>query len=513
MKKYVKKYKALLILSVIFSMLTSISNIVLSYSMGIFTNYATNQNLSKVIFWSLATVFSLIISGIFQASDFALKANFSKNAILALKKDLYNYLVNMPISKRKNEDTAGYISLVQVDSEMIQKSYFENICSIFGLIIKIVLSSIALFYISYKIFIVFILISAFTTLIIPIFKKNLSNKKVIIATKANEYIKTIKDFLLGLDVLIFNLKEKNELKKLEKIDSDYENSKKNSKIWEVNLSISSISVGMLSQMLCMIFAAYLISKGELSVGLMITSTQLLNFIVPPVSTLNNRITEFKSIKNIIKKFEDLIKEDIKEKVHNYENGDIVYRNFSINGVHNNFNYTLQKGKHYVILGKTGSGKSLLMKSLIRKFEDYRGEILINGINVRDIKREELYKNIKYSSQEGHIFDVNILENISLGDKIDVKDMILKLELDNIDLSKENLNENLSGGEKQRINLARVLAKDADIYIFDEPTSALDPNTSKIIEKMINELKNKTVIVISHNWDEKYLENFDEIIKI
>lgn len=513
MKKYVLKYKKLLILGVILSTITSSINILLSFAMGRFTNYAIKQDLKYVIIWSLITVGSLVVASIFQASEFAVRTSFCTKCVLSLKKDIYTMLINQDMSKRKNDDMTKYISLLQTDSGIVQTSYFENIVGIISLIIKIILSSIALLLLDYKLFVVFILISSLSSVVIPIFKKNLSKKKGEIVTRSDEYIKTVKGFVLGLDTLIYNLKENTFLTTLLEKDKKFENAKKESKIWDATLSISSMSVGMLSQLLSMIFAAYLISIGEITVGVMITATQLLNFVVPPVSQLNHRLTEYKSVKELIKKFEDLIASYEKPTNKEFINGNIVYKDFSINGVHDKFNYTFEKGKHYVILGKTGSGKSLLLKSLIGKFSDYEGEISINNIPVKEIKRNTFYENVKYSSQEGHIFDTKLEDNISLGDTIYVNEIIEKLDLKNIPLDKENLNESLSGGEKQRINLARVLVREAQIYLFDEPTSALDPNTTKIVEDMISSLKDKTVIVISHKWDEEYLAKFDGVIKL
>lgn len=276
------------------------------------------------------------------------------------------------------------------------------------------------------------------------------------------------------------------------------------------------ALGMSSQILCMMVAAYFIAIGAINVGVMITATQLLNYIVPPISNLNGRLSQYRSTKKIEDEFIEIINASDIEESNKYIDGDLVYKDFSIylddNKVYDKFNHTFKKGEKHVILGKSGRGKSILFKSLISKFNKYEGEILIAGQDIKGIKSNGLYDNIVYVSNSDYIFNKSIKANIALyNENIQVNDILRKLKL-TFDIDNSSV-DNLSSGERQRIILARGLSREAKIYIFDEPTNFLDNETKKIVNNLIFSLKDKTVIVISHDRDEEYLNKFDSVLEL
>lgn len=516
MIKYIKRNIKYFILSIIFSLLVGFANILLSYSMGLFTNSAINRNVNSVFFWSMITLVSLLTTNLFQALEIKYRINFSKKMALDLKEDIYDVLASRKTLELNSKNYNNYISLLQVNIDMIQTNIFEGLCVIIGTSLKILISSIALLVLNYKIFIIFIIITTVISFIIPIFKNKLSLKKETFSKKTQKYINGLKDYIYGIDTIILYLKEKNFKKDILKIDSEYENSKQENKLWDVYISIIAMALGMSSQILCMMVAAYFISIGLINIGVMITATQLLNYIVPPVSNLNGRLSQYKSTKKIKNEFIDLVNSKIIQENEKYIFGDLIYQNFSIdiNGekIYDKFNYIFKKGETHIILGKSGRGKSILFKSLIRKFNHYTGKILISEIDTKNIKSEELYANIVYISNSDYIFNKNIKDNISLyDDNIKLEEIIKKLNI-NLDIHNFKI-DNLSSGERQRILLARGLSRNADVYIFDEPTNFLDNETKKIVNELIFSLKDKTVIVISHDREIEYINRFDNVLEL
>ena len=174
------------------------------------------------------------------------------------------------------------------------------------------------------------------------------------------------------------------------------------------------------------------------------------------------------------------------------------------------NLKLVPNKKIAIVGKSGQGKSTLFNLITRIFDTNEGEILLDGINIKDIDEESLRKNISVIRQEPFVFNRTIRENFELINK-DIKlDKIRKYTkmayLDDYIMSLPKkydtvLGEggvNLSGGQKQRLSIARALSKNSKVLLFDEATSALDNQSQGYIKRAIDELvKNHTVIIIAH----------------
>lgn len=184
------------------------------------------------------------------------------------------------------------------------------------------------------------------------------------------------------------------------------------------------------------------------------------------------------------------------------------------------NMLFEKNKKYAIVGKSGSGKSTILKLILGILKPTEGYIYVDD-QILDNKRDlDFSKEISYVSQEVYMFNLSIRENLTLGYEY-TEDSIEKAlkeakVYENICTKNDKLESNcneLSGGEKQRISLARALLRNTNTIILDEATSAVDKKTSKEIEDILLSKEDKTVIVISHHLDEEDSRKFDMIIKI
>lgn len=176
----------------------------------------------------------------------------------------------------------------------------------------------------------------------------------------------------------------------------------------------------------------------------------------------------------------------------------------------NLNLKIAKGKKVALVGASGSGKSTLIRSLLKIIQPVDGSIYIDGVNINDIETNNIYSQIGYVTQDAFLYNDTIRNNILLG-RSGVSDakIMACLELAFADQFISNLplgldtvigdrGASLSGGEQQRITIARALIDDPEILILDEPTSALDPESErKVSQAIINILKDRTAIIVAH----------------
>ena len=216
--------------------------------------------------------------------------------------------------------------------------------------------------------------------------------------------------------------------------------------------------------------------------------------------LENRLYEDEAFGNIeLNNPKGII--EFKNVTFNYPDEDITL---------NDFNLRIEPNKKIAIVGSSGSGKSTLFNLLTRIFDTEKGEILIDGVNIKDISFDSLRKNISIIRQEPFIFHRTIKENFLLLDKnIKEKDIEKYVKMAYLDEYIESLPNkydtllgeggvNLSGGQKQRLSIARTLAKNSKIILFDEATSALDNKSQEFIKRSIDELvKDHTIVIVAH----------------
>ncbi|OGL50863.1 MAG: thiol reductant ABC exporter subunit CydC [Candidatus Schekmanbacteria bacterium RIFCSPHIGHO2_02_FULL_38_11] len=211
--------------------------------------------------------------------------------------------------------------------------------------------------------------------------------------------------------------------------------------------------------------------------------------------------------------------------------DISFKNLSFkyneNGgplVLDNFNLSIPQGKSIALIGESGSGKSTILRLMMRFWDFKDGEILIGEKNIKDICQESIYGMMALVAQDSHLFDTTIKENIALGkpdasmDEIiesakraSIHDFIMTLP-SKYETSIGELGDKLSGGERQRIVISRVLLKNPPILLFDEPTSNLDSFNENAIQETLNNVsKDKTVIIVTHRLS--LLANVDKAYRL
>ena len=323
----------------------------------------------------------------------------------------------------------------------------------------------------------------------------------------------------------FSEEENNYHKNLVESKNVYDIERKNLKINVVFQPIFQ-SITAVSLMISYAVAANMLIKGSVqgfSVALFIQFIVYLNNLASPLTNIGNMLTNFyQSIISLERLNEIYNSKSVIIDIPNAKELDEVkkveFKDVSFTYPHdkepvlNHINLILKEGQTLGIVGKTGSGKSTLVRQLMRQFPITDGKILINDIDIRDYKKESVRSRIGYVPQEHMLFSRSVFKNVRLGNsahEVDTEDVYKAIDMADFRKDIVNLPEGLdtivgeygvtlSGGQKQRLSIARAFMKNADIMILDDSLSAVDGKTEANIIKNLNEYRSgRTNIIVAH----------------
>lgn len=297
-------------------------------------------------------------------------------------------------------------------------------------------------------------------------------------------------------------------------------------VHEIFFTVFALIVNILK----VVVLGYAVLKSDLSVGAVVTVISLLGKAYEPIAIFNVEYVDYKLNKVTVNKYIELldIKDDealnsglkLKELGGNVEFKNVSYSYNNEKNIINNLSFKINKNSSVALVGESGSGKSTIIKLIMGLIKYDKGNILIDGKELSKLNLNSFYDNVTYVSQEAPIFDGTLRENLIFDKKIPDEEIIKVLNLVCLDKFYEKLENGLdtelgekgvrmSGGERQRVALARLFFDDSKIIILDEATSAMDNITEKLVmENVVKQLDNKTLVVISHR-----LETIKDVDKI
>ena len=476
----------------------------------------------------LAAVFLAEYSFVSLAAR-TLKVYYISDIMYHIKKDLVESLLKKSIKVFSDKNSAEYISLFNNDLKMLEENYISAVILIYRSTVILMVSLVIMISIQPLVSFAAILLSFLPVLIPKIYGPQLSKRTENYTKDLKKYSRFIDDILRGFFV-IKNLSLEDYMNKKHQVKNSHVEAMRQNlgrKKACADVITNLVAVGM--QFGVFIISGFFVILGRITAGDVLAITQLMNKVVNPVFDIIDSLNNIKSVKKI----ENEILLIIKETKPVYPQEEILSLNeITLNDV--SFSYgnrenalshislTLEKGKKYAIVGETGSGKSTLLKLIQGYFDNFSGQIFYNGKDIRNMGQDRCFQLFCAINQEVFLFEGTIRENILFHEN--PKESFLQyvlnavtlnetLEKNGIDLSYElsNNGENLSGGEREKIALARILAKNRDWLLLDEATASMDNETLLQIEKLLINLKDVTCISITHRYQRDILKNYDQII--
>lgn len=418
-----------------------------------------------------------------------------------------------------NQNNLGEITtIITADLQYIEKNAAFLLDKISNCTINVLVMSIIICIFDLRIGILFIIGLLLSLTIINIMQKKsiqLFPKQKLAETEA---VSATLEFIQGISVFkLFNIGS-NHTNRTKKAYETYEKKSCKMELKFVPFNILFMSILKIICGVIIFTAAYLSLNGQMSVVKMLVIVIATFSIFAPIEALNGISSMMRMLETSlervekVKKFPEIdrgagnipiLKHDIE-----FENVSFAYEDK--NNILSNLTFKITEHTMTAIVGASGCGKTTIMRMIARFWDVQSGSVKIGGIDVKNMTCDSLLQNITMVFQNVYLFHDSILNNIKFGNPKASREDIIKAArkarchefimnlTDGYDTVVDEGGGNLSGGEKQRISIARAILKDAPIILLDEATSSLDPENEQQIQKAINELvRNKTLVVIAH----------------
>lgn len=471
--------------------------------------------------------FVLLCAGL-SLLNYASQPRFLERAMRQYKDFAFKKLIGKSISSFRDESAAGYLSALTNDAASIETNYLAQMLA---MITKTV-TFIGALLLMCRYSLLMTAIAAGLT-VLPLIASLLTGNRLQavesrVSERNGEFTAALSDCLAGFTV-VKNFKAEREIFRLfAQSNKALEHEKFTGRRIKTLVGMIGAVTGIFAQLGVFIAGVYLSMKdGSMTPGAVVLFVNLMNFIISPIAELPGLLACRKAALGLVDKLaaalESSSSREGSETLNRLEHG-IRLENVSFayepgKTVLHGINAEFEAGRAYALVGGSGSGKSTLLNLLMAAETNYSGHILADGIELSDISTESLYGTMAAIQQNVFVFNASIKDNVSMFrdfPKTEMDEAIARAHLGALIrergedyLCGEN-GSGLSGGEKQRISIARSLLKKSSVLLADEVTAALDAQTAHRVSSDILDLQGITRIVVTHTLEESLLRRYDKI---
>lgn len=532
---YLWEYKPLFILILILGIIQSILFLTLPLFLGPALDILVNPQGDITDVYPIFTL--LFIIQLIVAVLFAIRIYINRwmgaNIIFKLRNDLFLTIQHMSFKWLDNHKTGDLLSRTTSDVNLLKEFLGNNLQFFIRELLTVSLSFVVLFVINVELALYVLIISPALFYVLFMFRRKMRPVFKKSRETYSDLTHDIQENVQGVKVVKSFARENHEVKDFKVINDEYFNDSMDIIKLQATFDPLIHLIDNIAFLIVLLLGGLFVFEGKMSFGDLFAFVLLLNFSVGPLYFISRFLGNMPQVSETADRIVNILnsKEEIYEisnpKHLSEPNGLIEFKNVyfsyedgqdnnieSENDVHyydlKNINLKIKSGENIAILGSTGSGKSTLIKLIPRFYDVNKGEILIDGINIKDLSLNSLRKNIGYVSQERILFSRSIKENISFGKRnVDLKDIKKVAKIANINtFIEKDLPENyetkvsergtsLSGGQKQRLAIARALAIKPKILLLDDCFSSVDVDTEYEIQKHLKSFsKDCTTLLIT-----------------
>lgn len=514
----------LLILKILFDL---IPQILLVYLINFLMNKNININNIELIF--LIILISFILKEVFYYFTVKIAHEKAYNKLIELRLNIIKHLKKLSLGFFKEHSTGELTNIIQHDVEQVEVYLAHGLPEIMSAMVIPVIVLISMFTVDYRL--AFAMLTGIPLMfLVKKFSQNIMKKNFqIYFNQESKMQEELMEYVKNISVIKAFAKEEVVSDRTLKTAKEYINWVKKS-MGAVTVPMGLINIFMeIGVVIVMILGSFFLSKGEITLPRFILSIILSSIFTSSINktaTLQHFSIVFKeAIKSIGKIL--TIALPIEKKDDELQSGNIEFKNVNFEYIQGSFklqniNLLIEKNTLNAFVGPSGCGKSTISNLIMGFWDIENGQINISGKNISEYSEQSISKLIGSVQQEAILFNISIFENIAIGKENATKEEVIEAAKkarchdfiealpNKYDTKVGEMGVKLSGGEKQRISIARMILKNAPILILDEAMAAVDSENEKLIEEAINDLsKNKTVITIAHHLNT--IKNSNQII--
>lgn len=469
---------------------------------------------------AICVIYALSLGSIIFASE-KLKAANIKHTMFHLRKRVKRGILSMDIPEYQEKSGAEFLTLLSQNLSVYEEDFVKNVINIIDSCMCVLFAIGMLLWLNPLIAVISIAAMSVPSLIPKFFGRKLAALQSEIMDNTVSYNATVKDILDGYEVIKTYHMENRMEERHGKKAWELENGK--SKLAEIFAWLYGLTnmTSVMVQFLIMALAGFFAVKGYITIGSIVAVTQLTGQVVSPFFQMSALFSRLKSTKPVCQQIDSVIscqsgadKKDIIQMQAHLHLKDV---SFSYDGrlALKNVSIDFEHGKKYAITGKSGSGKSTLLKLIAGYLRGYTGKILADG-------HENPLCDLAFIHQNVFLFNDTIRNNITLFEEFPEERIMEAVRIAGLEDTITALPQGLdaqagengakfSGGEKQRISIARAILHSKNLLLLDEATSALDNDTAIKIEENIAGLKEMTCISVTHRLLPEIMKNYDSVI--
>ncbi|WP_010137033.1 ABC transporter ATP-binding protein [Ochrovirga pacifica] len=488
----------------------------------------------RTLMYLIVTIISVfLLKNIFAYLGKITMAFLKNNVLKDLRNEIYSKIISLPIFFYSEKRKGDIIARATGDIGTVNSTYLDLVITYIREPLNIVFTLFVMFKVSWQLTLVmfgFIPLSGF---IISLISKKIKQQSKEIFAKGGNLLGIIEETIGGLKIikaftseLFFDKKYRQETEEIRKLSNQM--SARQSLASPVSEFLGVVSISSLLWFGGKMVLIDQVMTGGVFIGFMASAYNILT----PAKTLskaNNAIKVANSaaerVIEVLDTENPLADQDNAKEIDRF-NFEIEFKNISFKYdeqyVLKNFSLKIPKGKKVALVGQSGSGKSTLANLITRFWDVNEGEILIDGINIKELNSSSLRKLMGIVTQDSILFNDSIKNNIALGESTEDLDKIKEAAKTanahdfiedfpyKYDTAVGDRGGMLSGGQRQRVSIARAIYKNPPIMIFDEATSALDTESEKLVQDALEKLMtNRTSLVIAHRLST--IQNADTIV--
>ena len=445
-----------------------------------------------------------------------------------IRNDLFSHSMSLSLRFHDKMPVGKLLTRLTSDVDALSEVFGSGAVGVLADFVSLIVISITMILIEWRLGLLLLIIQVPVTLFILWLQKRYRKQNYKVREELSQLNSNFQENLQGLEVVQMFRRQSLNGQNFYKTGINYKNAVNGTIFYDSSISAFIEWVSLAAVALVISLGGYMVTAGAMGLGTLTTFILYSQRLFEPLRQLAERFTQIQGGLTAVERISELLEkkieiyDQISQKVKNKTIlnstetgfGEVLFENVSFfyredEPIINDLSFKIKTGEHVALVGPTGSGKTTLIRLLCRLYEPQKGNIFIDGLNIKNIPIQSLRKQLGVVLQDTFLFSGNVADNLRLDSSVEnkrLKDICSELGLDNLLNKLPNGLEtyirerggNLSSGEKQLLSIARVAIRDPKVLIMDEATAFMDPSTEATLQRDLDRLLEKrTALVIAH----------------